>query len=51
MGTLGILLLLKKRGLLSADATWLKIKQLTEHHGLYVTPRLLQKIKNQLLSI
>lgn len=50
MGTLGILLLLKKRGLLSADATWLKIKQLTEHHGLYVTPHLLQQIKNQLLN-
>jgi predicted nucleic acid-binding protein len=50
MGTLGILLLLKKRRLLSAETTWLKIEQLTEQHGLYVSPHLLQQIKCQLLS-
>lgn len=33
MGTLGILLLLKKRGLLDADNAWLKIIQLTSQHG------------------
>lgn len=49
MGTLGILLLLKKRGLVSAETTWLKIEQLTRQHGLYVTPHLLQQIKNHLL--
>jgi predicted nucleic acid-binding protein len=51
MGTLGILLLLKKRGLLSAETTWLKIEQLTEQHGLYVSPHLLLQIKSQLFSI
>ena len=50
MGTLGIVLLMKKRKLLSAETTWLKIKQLTEQHGLYLSPHLLQQIKNQLLS-
>lgn len=50
MGTLGILLLLKKRKLLSAEITWFKIKQLTEQHGLYLSAHLLQQIKNQLLS-
>jgi len=49
MGSMGILLLFKKRGLFSAETTWLKIKQLTEQHGLYVSPHLLQQIKNQLL--
>ncbi len=28
IGTLGVLLLINKRGLLSADSTWSKIKQL-----------------------
>lgn len=49
IGTMGILLLLKKRGLFSAETTWLKINQLTEQHGLYVSPHLLQQIKSQLL--
>lgn len=49
MGTLGILLLLRKRGLLNSETTWLKIKQLNEQHGLYVSPHLLQQIKSQLL--
>ena len=50
MGSMGILLLLKKRGLFSAETTWLKINQLADQHGLYVSPQLLQQIENQLLS-
>jgi predicted nucleic acid-binding protein len=49
IGTLGILLL-KKRGLLDADSTWLKIIQLTSEHGLYVSAHLLQQIEGQLLD-
>lgn len=50
MGTLGVLLLLKKRELLSALDVWRKIKELTEQHGLYVSPNILQQIKAQLIS-
>ncbi len=50
MGTLGVLLLINKRGLLSADSTWSKIKQLSEVHGLYVSPDLLSQIQKQLLE-
>lgn len=51
IGTLGILLLLKKRGLLSSELTWSKIKQLTDNHDLYISSQLLQQIKGQLLGI
>lgn len=50
IGTLGILLLLKKRGLLDVDSTWLKIIQLTSKHGLYVSTPLLQQIKGKLIG-
>lgn len=50
IGTLGVLLLLEKRGLLTVDATWLKIKELTDQHGLYVAQHLLQQIKGQILG-
>lgn len=48
--TLGVQLLINKRGLLSADSTWSKIKQLSEVHGLYVSPDLLGQIQKQLLG-
>jgi predicted nucleic acid-binding protein len=51
IGTLGVLLLLKKRGLLDADSTWSKIKALSEQHGLYVSQNILQQIKGQLLGV
>jgi predicted nucleic acid-binding protein len=51
IGTLGLLLLIEKRGLLNAEQTWQKILQLTEEHGLYLSPLLLQQIKNQLSGI
>ena len=51
IGTLGLLLLLEKRSVLSAEETWHKIRQLTEQHGMYIAPQILQQIKNQLFCI
>jgi len=50
IGTVGLLLLLEKRKLLSAEQTWQKMQQLTEQHGMYLAPQLLQQIKNRLLG-
>ncbi|MGZ8223442.1 MAG: DUF3368 domain-containing protein [Methylobacter sp.] len=49
IGTVGLLLLLEKRKLLSAEQTWQKLQQFTEQHGMYLAP-LLQQIKIRLLS-
>jgi len=51
IGTVGLLLILEKRNLLSAEQIWQKIRQLTEQHGMYLAPQLLQQIKNQLLGL
>ncbi len=50
IGTVGLLLLLEKQKLLSAEQTWQKMQQLTEQHGMYLSPQLLQQIKNRLLG-
>ncbi|MDD2759689.1 MAG: DUF3368 domain-containing protein [Methylomonas sp.] len=50
MGTLGVMLLLNKRGLLSAEETWQKISLLTKQHGLYLSPLILQQIETQLVG-
>jgi len=50
IGTVGLLLLLEKRKLLSAEQTWQKMQQLTGQHGMYLAPQLLQQIKIRLLS-
>lgn len=36
IGTVGLLLLLEKRGLVTAEQTWQKIRQLTEQHSLFI---------------
>ncbi|WP_396642737.1 hypothetical protein [Methylomonas sp. 2B] len=50
MGTLGVLMLLNKRNLLSAEETWQKILVLTQQHGLFVSPLILQQIEAQLVG-
>jgi predicted nucleic acid-binding protein len=50
IGTLGLLLLLEKRKLLSAEQILQKMQQVTEQHGMYLAPLLLQQIKIRLLS-
>ena len=51
IGTIGMLLLLKKRGMLDTEQTWGKIYQLTEQHNMYLSPQLLQQLKKLLLGI
>lgn len=51
IGTLGILLFLEKRSVLTAEQTWQNIRQLTDQHSMYLAPQLLQLIKNQLLGL
>lgn len=50
IGTIGVLLFLEKRGLLDAELTWQKIEQLTDQHGMYLSPKLLIQLKTQLLG-
>jgi predicted nucleic acid-binding protein len=50
IGTLGLLLLFEKRGLLTAEQTWQKITQLIQQHDLYLSPNILQKIQIKLLG-
>ncbi|MCF7964615.1 MAG: DUF3368 domain-containing protein [Methylobacter tundripaludum] len=50
IGTVGLLLLLEKRKLLSAEQTWQKMQQLTGQHGMYLAPQLLQQIKIRLMG-
>jgi len=51
IGTLGLLLLLEKRSVLSAEEVWQKIQELIRYHGMYLAPQILQQIKNQLFNI
>ncbi len=51
IGTVGLLLFLEKRSVLTAEQTWQKIRQLTYQHSMYLAPQLLQLIKNQLLGL
>ncbi|MCK5191057.1 MAG: DUF3368 domain-containing protein [Methylococcales bacterium] len=49
IGTIGILLLLEKRGALNAKQTWEKIMQLVEQHDMYLSSHMLEQLKEQLL--
>jgi len=46
IGAVGLLFLLEKRKLLSAEQTWQKMQQLTGQHGIYLAPPLLQQIES-----
>ncbi len=50
IGTVGLLLLLVKQNLIAPETTWLKLKQLTEQHGLYLSPHLLEQINTLLFK-
>jgi predicted nucleic acid-binding protein len=50
IGTLGLLLLIEKHGLLTAEKVWQKITLLTRLHGLYLSPKILQQIQIKLLG-
>ena len=49
IGTIGLLLIMEKQKRLSAEQVWQKIKQLTEQHGMFLSPQLLQHIKADIL--
>jgi len=48
IGTIGILLLLKKWQKLNANETWGKIMELTEQHNMYLSTRIFESLKGQL---
>lgn len=51
IGTIGLLLFLEKRGSLSADQAWQKLRQLTEQHNMDLSPKLLNQLRVQFLGI
>jgi predicted nucleic acid-binding protein len=50
IGTLGLLLFIEKRGLLTAEHVWQKITLLTQQHGLYLSPKILGQIQIKILG-
>ena len=50
MGTLGLLLLMEKRQLLSNSEVWQLIAELTQRHGMYLSAHILQQLREKLFS-
>lgn len=50
MGTLGLLLLMEKRQLLSNTEVWQLITQLTQRHGMYLSSPILQQLREKLFN-
>lgn len=50
IGTVGLLLWMEKKQLLDAGQTWERLQQLTERHGMYLSPSLREQLKQQLLG-
>jgi len=50
IGTVGLLLLLNKRKLLDSEHVWQKLQQLTERHGMYLSPQLVEQLKTKLIG-
>jgi predicted nucleic acid-binding protein len=48
MGTLGLLLLMEKRQLLSNTEVWQLIAELTQRHGMYLSAHILQQLRVKL---
>ncbi len=49
MGTLGLLLLMEKRQLLTRQQVWQFITRLTQQHGMYLSPKIIAQLKEKLL--
>lgn len=49
MGTLGLLLLMAKRELLTNQQVWDLIMDLTQRHGMYLSPKIVEQIRGKLL--
>ncbi len=50
MGTLGLLLLMAKRQLLTPQQVWQHVTDLTQRHGMYISAKMLQHIRASLFS-
>jgi predicted nucleic acid-binding protein len=50
IGTIGLLFLMEKRGLFTAEKVWQKINSLTQQHGMYLSPKMLQQIQLKLFE-
>lgn len=50
IGTIGLLFLMEKRGLFTAEKVRQKINLLTQRHGMYLSPKMLQQIQLKLLG-
>ncbi len=50
MGTIGLLLLMNKRKLLSREHTWQAIIDLTQQHGMYLSPSIMATVKQTLFA-
>ena len=50
MGTLGLLLLMAKRQLLTHQQVWEHITDLTQRHGMYLSPKIVAQIKEKLFA-
>ena len=50
MGTLGLLLLMAKSNILTPLQVWQHINELTGQHGMYLSPLLMEQIRQRLLN-
>lgn len=50
IGTIGLLLLMQKKALLTPDKVWENIGLLTQQHGMYISPKMLQLIKTRIFE-
>jgi len=50
IGTLGLLLLMAKKGLLTNQQVWDYIGDLTQQHGMYLSDKMIEQIKQKLSS-
>ncbi len=48
MGTLGLLLLMGKKGLLTNQKIWDYIGDLTQQHGMYLSPKIIEQLREKL---
>jgi predicted nucleic acid-binding protein len=48
MGTLGLLLLMVKKGLLTNQQVWNYIGDLTQQHGMYLSPKIIEQLREKL---
>ncbi|TCT22219.1 DUF3368 domain-containing protein [Thiobaca trueperi] len=48
IGTIGILLLARERGILTNAEAWSRVEALVKTHGLYLSPRILESVRTAL---